>query len=46
MTIFCYVCKRHVPVQGKNERVRLEQFHASGHSNQKVKALKKGLVGV
>lgn len=44
-TVFCFTCKRHVPVHGETEADRLRGFHASGHSAVKVKRLLRGLVG-
>jgi len=42
---FCYICKQHVEVSADNAGDAQQKFHGNGHSDIKVKALKRGLVG-
>jgi hypothetical protein len=44
-TIFCFTCKRHVVVHGATIKDRWVDFHAFGHSAEKVAQLRRGPVG-
>lgn len=42
---FCSVCKQHFTFHAQSEQDALKEFGRCGHTNEKTRRLKKGLVG-
>lgn len=44
-SIFCYICKSHIEVYGKDANEARKNFNSSGHDNTKTNRMRRGKVG-